>query len=213
MGLGMSTASKHGRDGLPLAGRLAGDSPREFAEPSCAATGAEVPSFDEVYETHFAALWRSARALGVPESACDDVLQDVFIVVHRKLAKFEGRAALRTWLVRILVNVVSEQRRRFRRKDAHDELPDEVRDSRAPGPLELLARAEAVRVLAKILDELDDDQRTVFVLAELEQLPIPEIAAALGLSPNTVYSRLRLARREYERQLTRVRARDEWRMP
>lgn len=172
-----------------------------------------VPSFDEVYEAHFAALWRSARALGVPESACDDVLQDVFIVVHRKLGEFEGRSSLRTWLVRILVNVVSEQRRRFRRKEAHAELPEDVRDSRAPGPLETLARAEAVRVLAKILDALDDEQRTVFVLAELEQLPAPEIAAALGVPLNTVYSRLRLARAEYERQVARVRARDEWRMP
>lgn len=174
---------------------------------------AVVPSFDEVYDAHFSALWRSARALGVPESACDDVLQEVFIVVHRRLAEFEGRAALRTWLVRILVHVVSEQRRRFRRKEDHAELPEEVRDSRAPGPLEELARAEAVKVLATILDALDDDQRTVFVLAELEQLPIPEIAAALGLSPNTVYSRLRLARREYERQVARVRARDAWRKP
>jgi RNA polymerase sigma-70 factor (ECF subfamily) len=172
-----------------------------------------VPSFDAIYEAHFAALWRSARALGVPESACDDVLQDVFLVVHRKLAEFEGRSSLRTWLVRILVHVVSEQRRRFRRKEGHAELPEDVRDSRTPGPLEKLARAEAVRVLGRILDALDDDQRTVFVLAELEQLPVPEIAAALGVPMNTVYSRLRLARREYERQVARVRARDEWRIP
>jgi RNA polymerase sigma-70 factor, ECF subfamily len=200
----MSTASKFGDCGAPL-DDLRADAPGETQAPA--------PTFSEVYEAHFAALWRSARALGVPESACDDVLQEVFIIVHRKLGEFEGRAAMRTWLVRILVNVVSEQRRRFRRKEDHDELPEEVRDSRISGPLEALARAEAMRVLAKILAMLDDDQRTVFVLAELEQLPVPEIAMALNLSPNTVYSRLRLARAEYERQVARVRARDEWRMP
>ena len=200
----MSTASKFG-DRAPPVDELRVEAP--------VATRAETPTFAEVYEAHFAALWRSARALGVPESACDDVLQEVFIIVHRKLGEFEGRAAVRTWLVRILVNVVSEQRRRFRRKEDHEELPEEVRDSRVSGPLEALARAEAVRVLAKILATLDDDQRTVFVLAELEQLPVPEIAAALNVSANTVYSRLRLARAEYERQVARVRARDEWRMP
>jgi len=210
MDLAMSGYSKLG------AGRASNGT---LSEPSASASVDDsaprpvIPSFDEVYDAHFSAMWRSARALGVPETACDDVLQEVFIVVHRRLAEFEGRAALRTWLVRILVHVVSEQRRRFRRKEDHAELPEEVRDSRAAGPLEELARAEAVKVLATILDALDDDQRTVFVLAELEQLPIPEIAAALGLSPNTVYSRLRLGRREFERQVARVRARDAWRKP
>lgn len=171
------------------------------------------PSFDEVYDAHFDFLWRSARALGVPVSAVDDLLQDVFVVVHRRLPEFEGRAALRTWLTRILVRVIAQHRRRFRRKEDHARLPDEVLDEGGAGPHEEVERAEAVALLGQILDAMDEDQRTVFVLAEIEQMPVPEIAQVIEVNVNTVYSRLRLARREYERQLARVRARDAWRQP
>lgn len=171
------------------------------------------PSFDEVYEAHVDFLWRSARALGVPVSSVDDVLQDVFVVVHRRLPEFEGRAALRTWLTRILVRVIREHRRRFRRKEDHAALPEEVIDARTAGPHDEALRAEAVKMLGQILDAMDEDQRTVFVLAEIEQMPVPEIAHAIEVNVNTVYSRLRLARREYERQLARVRAKDAWRQP
>lgn len=170
-----------------------------------------VPDFDSVYEQHVDALWRSARALGIPEHAVDDVLQDVFVVVHRRLPEFEGRAQVRTWLMKILVRVVSTHRRRHRRKGGLDELPEEMKDEREAGPHEQAARREAAVLLGKILDAMDEDQRTVFVLAEIEQLPVPEIAQALGENPSTIYSRLRLARRDYEKHLARLRARDEWR--
>jgi RNA polymerase sigma-70 factor (ECF subfamily) len=172
-----------------------------------------VPSFDEVYEAYVDFLWRSARAMGVSPSSVEDVLQDVFLVVYRRLPEFEGRASLRTWLVRILVRVVSEHRRRFRRKEDHAELPEEVGDLQSPSPLEEVARAQAVRLLSAILETMDEDQRTVFVLAEIEQMPVPEIAAALDANVNTIYSRLRLARQHYQRQLARLRAKDTWRQP
>ena len=171
------------------------------------------PSFDQLYDAHVDFLWRSARALGVRPGSIEDVLQDVFVVVHRRLPEFEGRAAPRTWLARILVRVVQEHRRRFRRREDHAELPEEVADPHASGPHEELARAQAVRLLEAILDGMQEDQRTVFVLAEIEQMPAPEIASALEVSVNTVYSRLRLARREYERRLARIRAKDQWRQP
>jgi RNA polymerase sigma-70 factor (ECF subfamily) len=181
------------------------------AEPTADAPAVELPPFAEIYDAHVDSLWRSARALGIPEHAIDDVIQDVFVVVHRRLSSFEGRSQLRTWLTKILVRVVGTHRRRHRRKGGHDELPEEVRDEREDGPHEETARREAVRLLEQILDGLDEEQRTVFVLAELEQMPVPEIAEAVGANVNTVYSRLRLARREYERQVARIRAKDEWR--
>ncbi|WP_236606699.1 RNA polymerase sigma factor [Sandaracinus amylolyticus] len=185
--------------------------PVGVAEPANAP--ADVPSFDEVYDAHVDFLWRSARALGVPPTAIDDVLQDVFVVVHRRLPEFEGRAAMRTWLARILVRVIQEHRRRFRRKQDHAELPDDVVDATSAGPHEEVARAQAVRLLGEILSAMTEEQRTVFVLAEIEQMPVPEIATALDVNVNTVYSRLRLARREYERHLARLRAKDAWRQP
>ena len=187
-------------------------SSEERIEQSEAATAYVPPSFDEVYEAHVDFLWRSARALGVRPSGIDDVLQDVFVVVHRRLPYFEGRASLRTWLARILVRVIQEHRRRFRRREDHAELPEEVCDTR-DGPLDEVARGQAAQLLTRILDGMDEDQRTAFVLAEIEQMTVPEIAAALEVNVNTIYSRLRLARREYERQLARVRAKDGWRQP
>jgi RNA polymerase sigma-70 factor (ECF subfamily) len=170
------------------------------------------PSFDEVYEAHVDYLWRSARGLGVPAAAVDDVLQDVFLVVHRRLPEFEGRSSVRTWLTRILVRVVSEHRRRFRRKErGHDELVEDALDTHQPTPHDELARRQAVRLLGEILEAMDDDQRVVFVLAEIEQVPVPEIAASLEVNVNTVYSRLRLARKDYQKHLARLRAKDAWR--
>lgn len=192
--------------------REVGDGSTERGAPDEPVTRPVLPTFDEVYETHVDYLWRSARALGVAPSGIDDVLQDVFLVVHRRLHEFEGRAAVRTWLTRILMRVVAERRRRFRRKEgSHTELAEDAIDSHVPTPHDELARTEAVRLLASILDAMDDDQRTVFVLAEIEQIPVPEIAEALQVNVNTVYSRLRLARKDYEKHLARLRAKDDWR--
>jgi RNA polymerase sigma-70 factor (ECF subfamily) len=171
------------------------------------------PTFDEVYESHFDYLFRSARALGIPAHAVDDVLQEVFLVVHRRLGEFEGRASVRTWLFRVLANVVREHRRRFRRKEGHEVALGSLPDGATVSPLDARLRGEAIDLLCSILDRLDDDKRTVFVLAELEEMPVPEIAVAIDENENTVYSRLRLARAEFERHARRLRSKDEWRLP
>lgn len=185
--------------------------PRERDEPSVAQPFVP-PSFEQVYEAHVDYLWRAARGMGVAPTQIDDVLQDLFLVVHRRLPEFEGRASVRTWLTRILLRVVSEHRRRYRRKESgHDELQEEALDTQQPTPDEEAARNQAVALLSQILGTMDEDQRVVFVLAEIEQLPVPEIAASLEVNVNTVYSRLRLARKDYEKHLARLRAKDEWR--
>jgi RNA polymerase sigma-70 factor (ECF subfamily) len=166
---------------------------------------APAPVFEQVYAEHFAFVWRSPARLGVPHSALDDACQNVFLVVHRRLSEFEGRASLRTWLFRITHKVAADARRTQRRKGAVDELSDAVADS-APDPAERAARGEALSVLERLLDQLEDDRRAVFVLAELEQLPLHEIADALGLNPNTAGSRLRLARRDFDAALARYHA-------
>jgi RNA polymerase sigma-70 factor (ECF subfamily) len=80
------------------------------------------------------------------------------------------------------------------------------------GPHEALAKAEAARLVQRLLEELDDEKREVFVLAELEQLTAVEIAEALGVNASTVSSRLRAARRDFERAAERYRRRDTWRL-
>lgn len=166
------------------------------------------PAFDDVYEEYFDFVWRSARKLGVADASIDDVVQDVFLVVHRRLDVFEGRSSLKTWLFAIVLRVVSDYRRTKRRKGGLAPLPDEIIDLRCSSPAHDAERAESVALLGRLLDELDEAKRTVFVLAELEDATAPEMAEMLGIPLNTVYSRLRAARIEFERALSRHRARE-----
>ena len=175
-----------------------------------------IPAFAQLYESEFPFVWRSARRLGVRPASLDDVVQDVFVVVYRTLARFEGRSSIKTWLFGIVLNVVRAHRRGLgaeRRRSAapaHVADPERLVDT-AAGPLELATKAEAARLVDALLDTLDDDKREVFVLAELEQMSALDIAQAVGIPVNTVYSRLRLAREEFTAAAARHRARDEWR--
>lgn len=169
------------------------------------------PSFDAVYEEHFDFVWRTARRLGVPESAADDVVQDTFVVLHRRLAEYDGKTAMRCWLVGILTRVVSDHRRRYRRKEAacvpHPDESERALPSSAPPPSDEAEQAESVRLLGALLEEIDEDKREVLVLAQLEEMTVPEIAELLGANVNTVYARLRAARREFDAAYARHRAR------
>lgn len=189
--------------------------------PATAQVAAPAPpwTFDAVYEEHFAFVWRTVRRLGVVDSAAEDVTQEAFLVVHRRLASFGGKSAMKSWLFAIVVRVVSDARRSLRRKPANlggqarsSEDIESVADSLAKGPHESAAKAEAVRSLHVLLDAMPDEQRQVFILSELEQLSAVDIAAAVGANVNTVYSRLRAARLQFERALARLRASDEWRI-
>jgi RNA polymerase sigma-70 factor (ECF subfamily) len=167
---------------------------------------------DDVYREHFAFVWRSARRLGVRDGSLDDVVQEVFVIVHRRLGGFEGRSSIKTWLFGITLRVARDHRRSTARREPAEPIdPDTLRTS-APGPSESLEKAEATRLLHAILDEMDDERREIFVMAELEQMTMPDIASTLGINVNTSYARLRAARQSFEEALSRHRARDEWRL-
>ena len=152
--------------------------------------------FDEVYAAQVAFVWRVVRTLGVADAHLEDAVQDVFVVVHRRLHEFEGRAAITTWLFAIARRVAAGYRRR---NEGDRRVPlDEQLVDRADTFAELSRAEAAARVLA-MLGKLDEDQRIVFALVELEQLPVPEVARMLDIKINTAYSRLRLARRAFER--------------
>jgi RNA polymerase sigma-70 factor (ECF subfamily) len=178
--------------------------------------------FRDFYHAHVEFVWRGARRLGVDDAAVDDVVQHVFLVAYRRFPEFRledlptGRGSVKAWVFAILVRVVREYRRTTRRKSPHVNLPhtdpETLADSRHLGPHEALAKVEAARLVQRLLEELDDDKREVFVLAELEQLTAVEIADALGVNASTVSSRLRAARRDFERAAERYRRRDTWRL-
>jgi RNA polymerase sigma-70 factor (ECF subfamily) len=167
-----------------------------------------VGPFDEIYEQHVDFVWRSARRMGVGEGHLDDVVQQVFIVVHRRLPELLEPASTKSWIFSIVHRVVADYRRTLRRKSPHwfggDPIePDEL--AAAGTPHDDLVRAEGEQLLTRLLAQLDGDKRTVFMLAELEQMTAPEIAIATGLSVEKVYSRLRAARTDFDRAAATIR--------
>ncbi|AKV04602.1 RNA polymerase sigma factor RpoE [Labilithrix luteola] len=156
-----------------------------------------LPTFDEVYERHLRFVWRVLRALGLPEPQVEDMVQDVFVVVHRRLTEFEGRSDIRTWLFQIARWLVANERRRQRARPSLDALDDEVAD-RADGPFDTLARSQAMERLEWILAQMDEEKRIVFLLMDIEEMKAAEVAELLEINVNTAYSRLRLAREQFK---------------
>ncbi len=149
--------------------------------------------------------------MGVPDSALDDATHDVFLVVHRRMHEFEGRSSVKTWLFSIAFRVAGNFRRASSR-DKADELSDATPDPRALPPDEAAIRAEEARLVRRLLGRMDEEKRAVFILADLEQISAPEIADALKVPLNTVYSRLRAARQEFKAALQCCQNQDAWRL-
>jgi RNA polymerase sigma-70 factor (ECF subfamily) len=167
----------------------------------------EAYSFEQVYDAHFDFVWRYATNRGVPASAIDDVVQEVFIVVHRKLATFEGRSSLRTWLAMIVRRVARDHVRKRGNAPLGEPLSDNAISTHS-SPAEALDTKAAVGLLERLLDRMSEAQRDVFVLHEIEQMTGSEIAEALGVNENTVHTRLRAARHVFEVGVARALADD-----
>ena len=167
--------------------------------------------FNAVVAEHGPYLWRVLRRLGVRASDIEDVWQETFIVVHRKLGGFEGRSSVRTWLSAIAVRVASDYRNRAhrRREQATEEIPEDPASDmfqRVSQHDELMER-ERRALLDKLIAELKPEQREVIVLYEFAELPMQEVADALGCPLQTAYSRLHAARKTLEQAARREAAR------
>jgi RNA polymerase sigma-70 factor (ECF subfamily) len=163
-------------------------------------------TFAELFDAHASFVWRVLRRLGVPDADADDALQDVFLVVHRRLGEYEERGSPRAWLFAISRQVASHRRRTMaRRERTRAELPSG--GTSPDDPHETAVRNEAVSIVHEFLARLDEAQAMVFYLADVEGMTAPEIAASLEANVNTVYGRLRLARQEFEAFLARRAAR------
>ena len=149
--------------------------------------------FSRLFSEYAPFVLRVLRHLGVPGSDVQDQAQEVFVAVHKGLAGFAGRSSLRTWIYGICVRVASNHRRRayVRRERAVSELPE----ASDPQAHEAFERGQRWPALQRLLDSLDAEKREVFVLYELEELPMREVAEACGCPLQTAYSRLHAARR------------------
>jgi RNA polymerase sigma-70 factor (ECF subfamily) len=170
-------------------------------------------NFDEIYESMVQYVWNIVSRMGVHRSDAEDVVQEVFVIVHRRLDDFEGRAQLKTWVFKIAVHVVQHYFRTHARKpgDRATAKGTEIHslvERQENGPAAEAERRERLRTLDHLLDQLDEPKRAVFVLAEIEQLTLSEIAEIVELNANTVASRLRAARQGFEKALSRYRARE-----
>jgi RNA polymerase sigma-70 factor (ECF subfamily) len=164
-------------------------------------------TFKEVYDEHFRFVWRSLRRLSVPEADVQDAVQEVFVVVHRRLHEFEGRAKLTTWLYRICLRVARDRRRRAH---VRREVPVAEHDDRCTGATtsasEALERLDDLALFNAAMGELDTDQAAVFSLFELEAMSGQDIASLLDIPLGTVYSRLRLGREAFRKAVLRLAA-------
>jgi RNA polymerase sigma-70 factor, ECF subfamily len=175
-----------------------------LAEQEPRALGAQ-----EVYEQHADFVWRSLQHLGVRSADLEDLGQEVFVTVHRKLSSFDGRSKLTTWLFGICLNLVLRHRRRayLRLEFLHAEPPERV-DPETP---ELRYAEEEARVrLEQLLARLSPERRATFVLFEIEGVSCEEIAELTAVPIGTVYSRLHLARKQVALTAARLRRSGKW---
>ena len=143
----------------------------------------------EIYDRHVRFVWRNLRRLGVPNSSVEDAVQDVFLVVHRRLPEFQARSQLRTWLFAIVLRVAHNYRRSSRRRQA------------------VLVEGDPVDFVSI---EMDDHKRAVFALMELEQMNERAAAEALGVKMNTAYSRRLGARAIFAAAVAELVMEDAW---
>jgi RNA polymerase sigma-70 factor (ECF subfamily) len=150
-----------------------------------------VPTLEQVFSEHVSFVWRTLLGMGVSDSDREDLAQEVFLVVRKRLPGYEERGAMRPWLVAIARRVVADHRDRAHVRHEHYREPP---PGRAMDPKTRLEARSTLRRVEALLDQIGPEQRQVFLLYEVEGLTMPEIAAALGVPLQTCYSRLHAAR-------------------
>lgn len=164
-------------------------------------------SVERIHEKHGEFVWRTLHRMGIRPPHVEDVYQEVFLVVHRRLGSFTGQCAITTWLYEVCFRVAAGYRRKahFRREEL---IPDwselDGLSSDAPSPERQLVTARRAKRLEQILDTMPLEYRVVFVMFEVEGLSSEEIAASVGAPLGTVYSRLHRARKRFARALARL---------
>ncbi len=163
--------------------------------------------FREIYERWFGDVVRWLYALGVPNSDTEDLAQEIFLVVQRKLNRFDG-GNLAGWLYRIAQLTVRDHRRRAWFKNLtvrRRELDVAGADMTTPGPAARYEEAENRRIVQRLVADMSEKLRTAFVLFEIEGYSGEEIARIQDIPLGTVWTRLHLARKEFWKLLAKQR--------
>jgi RNA polymerase sigma-70 factor, ECF subfamily len=188
-----------------------------YGQAQCEASTTEVeaPTFDALYDEYFDFVWRSLKHAKVADAALRDAAQDVWLVVHRRLPEFQRRSPVRSWIYGIIVRVANGYRRTKRRREDPADVADfeKLANPCAASPQQAAERSQSIALVEQLLERLDADKREVFILAELNELTVPEIADLLGTNVNTIYSRLQASRRQFDAALARHRAKSQEKSP
>jgi RNA polymerase sigma-70 factor, ECF subfamily len=178
-------------------------SPSEMTRGEATRDGA---AFRRLFEGEFDYVWSSLRRLGVREADLEDQTHELFLRVHRKLAEYDPARPIRPWLLAFAARIAAEYRRTAHYRREVTGLSVELADT-AAHPEEAASRAEIRATVLEALEALDLDKRVVFVAVEIDGHAGRELAEALQIPLNTVYSRLRLAREEFSIALRRIQKR------
>jgi RNA polymerase sigma-70 factor (ECF subfamily) len=155
--------------------------------------------------SHFDSIWRLLRRLGVPESMVDDAAQQVFVIATNKLSKIQ-QGSEHSFLFGVALRVAADERRKERRRPEMAEIEESVLGDGGPTPDELIDQRKARELMDDALESLPLELRSVFVLYEMEELTMAEIAELLGIPAGSVASRLRRARHHFHEYVRRYRA-------
>jgi RNA polymerase sigma-70 factor (ECF subfamily) len=171
--------------------------PSKSFSPGMAQAGTSGLTIDSLVAQHYAFIWRVLRGLGLSRADAEDATQQVFMIAARKLDSIDPDRA-RSFVYGAALRVANNARRGLRRR--REVLSDETSEEPEPesrSPEKMAELVQARRLLAEVLDQLPEKLRRVIVLAEIEQLEVPEVAALEGIPVGTAASRLRVAREKF----------------
>jgi RNA polymerase sigma-70 factor (ECF subfamily) len=166
-----------------------------------------LPSMGVIFDEYFDYVWNTLRRLGVFESDLEDLSHEVFLRVHARLADYDPSRPIRPWLFGFAYRIAADHRRLARHRHEVFGAAVEAVDPVKPAD-EHIAAVEERALVETALASMDFDRRAVLVLHDVEEVPVPAIAADLGIPLNTAYSRLRLAREELAAAVKRLRGRN-----
>jgi len=178
----------------------------------------DASALEALMERYASRIFRIARGIARTDADAEEVVQDVFLTLARKIESFEGRAQLSTWIHRVATNAALLKRRGKRAQlevSLEENLPTFLEDGHREGPrpylladwsqtpeAELL-EGEARTILSRAIDQLPESYRAVLILRDVEELSNEEAARILDESVSTIKSRLHRARMALREQLTR----------
>ncbi|MFK7989978.1 MAG: RNA polymerase sigma factor [Sandaracinaceae bacterium] len=156
----------------------------------------------QIYEAELDYVWRTLARLGVRDADCADAAHEVFLVVHRRLPDFDRSRPVRPWLFGIAYRVALGMRRRASGNEVLGAATDTP--SSARGPEDRAAMGQRWQLALRALDMIPLERRTVFIMHLVDGISVVEIARVLEIPLNTAYSRLRLAKVDFDRAVDRL---------